>query len=444
MSASLPRIQSIGARRAATLGVIDIGTSKAVCLVVRLEPLGDASADTPGRHSHAVRVLGIGVSPMRGLKGGAVVDLDLVGHAVRDAVEAAERMARVEVRSVTLGVTGGRLRSRRLAGSVPAAGRIEERDARRACARALREASRPGRGVLHASPVSYTVDGVAGIAEPVGMVGSELGVELHVATADTTAARNLMLAVERCHLGVDALVATPFASALAVLTHEEIELGALLIDLGAGTTSLAAFAGGRLVHLDAVALGGRHVTLDLARGLSLRFADAEALKLSCGGLFVTPGDEHETVEIPRVDEDGQDAPVRVPRAQIVRIIRPRVEEILEALRDRLDEAGMRRDPARPVVLTGGASRLPGLAELGKRVLGRRVRLARPDSGESPFTGVPEAAGGPEFSVALGLALAPTVAGAEVNVSGEGGLLADEAGRRFGAIGRMGHWLRTGF
>ncbi len=199
-------------------------------------------------------------------------------------------------------------------------------------------------------------------AIPKGMMCDELAADMHVVSGDATAMRNLMLAVERCHLAVEGVVATPYAAGLAALVDDEVELGTTVIDMGGGTTSFAVFAGGSLVHVDAVAVGGNHVTMDIARGFNTRLADAERLKTLYGACITSVSDERETVAVTLAGEDG-DHPTHVPKSQLVRIIRPRVEEILELVRDRLKTAGFASSSSSRVILTGGASQMTGMAEV---------------------------------------------------------------------------------
>src|SRR5205085_8630629 len=254
---------------------------------------------------------------------------------------------------------------------------------------------REGRAVLHALPIGYALDEARGIRDPRGMIGQKLGVDVHVATTDIAAARNLTLLVERCHIGVEAMVAAPYVSGLAVLAEDEADLGAAVVDLGAGTTTFAVFAEGRFVHVDGFALGGAHVTMDIARGLTTTIADAERLKTLFGAALSGPSDDRDMVTLSAIDADPRDPPRLIPRAQLVRIIRPRVEEILEMVRDRLAASPFAGDPRGRVILVGGASQLTGLADLASNILGRQVRIGRPLG----IGGLTEATRGPAFAAA---------------------------------------------
>ncbi len=434
-----PRLKPLSTRKSATLSVLDIGTSKIVCLVAELRPATGGEA-LPGR-THLARVIGIGHQRSLGLKGGAVVDLDAAETSIRQAIHAAERMAKVEIKSAIVNLTGGRLASHHFEANVPVrGGMVSAPDIHRVLETASSQTLRPGRSVLHALPTGFSLDGQRNVVEPAGMIGGSLGVDLHVVTAESAASRNLMLAVERSHLGVEAVVATPYASALSALVDDEADMGCVVIDMGGGTTSLGVFASGHLVHTDAVAVGGHHVTMDIARGLTTRVSAAERLKTLYGAAISSPSDERDMVAVPQVeDDDEREVAHHIPKAQLVRIIRPRIEEILELMRDRLKNAGFAAQAGRRVVLTGGASQLVGLPEVARRILQGQVRIGRPLG----IKGLPEAARGPAFSTAVGLLVYPQVAHAEhFEPKGQG--LFPGHGSQDGYLSRMGRWIRDSF
>ena len=231
-----------------------------------------------------------------------------------------------------------------------------------------------------------------------GCSAATFGVDMHVATTEVAAARNLMLAVERCHLAVEAMVASPYVAGLAVLADDESDLGAAVVDMGAGTTTMAVFVSGRFIHLEGFALGGQHVTMDIARGLNARIADAERIKTLYGSVLIGGSDERDMITVPPISDDDREQAQFVSRATLVHIIKPRVEEILEMVRDRLAACPFAAEPRGRVILTGGASQLTGLPELAARILGRPVRIGRPLG----IAGLPDAAKGAAFAVAAGL------------------------------------------
>jgi cell division protein FtsA len=312
-----------------------------------------------------------------------------------------------------------------------------EADIERVLAAGSRHSVRAGRAVLHSLPVSYALDGSREIRDPRGMLGRSLGVDMHVATTDIAVARNLMLAAERCHLSVEAMAAAPYAAGLCALADDEADLGAAVVDMGAGTTTLAVFSRGRFVHADAFALGGNHVTMDLARGLTAKLADAERIKTLHGSAIFGASDERDMITVPSIGEDEREPPHVVSRAALVRIISPRVEEILEIVRDRLATSPFAADPGARVVLTGGSSQLAGVPELAAHMLGRRVRVGRPLG----IAGLPEAAKGPAFAVAAGLLVYPQMAHLEQFESRRTRQLMTGTEGYFAKVGR---WLRESF
>lgn len=431
-----PRIKPVPAKKSAILSALDVGTNKVVCLIARLDPMSES--ETLRGRTHRMRVLGIGHQRSRGLKGGVVVDLEEAERAIRLAVDAAERMAGVHVESTIVNITGGRLASRHFAGSVTLNRKtVSDQEVHRVMDAAIAQSLTQGRTVLHSLPVGYGLDESSHIRDPRGMIGEKLAVDMHVATCDTLAQRNLMLAIERGHLNVEALVATPYASGLSTLVDDEAEMGVACIDLGGGTTSVGIFNKGRLVHADAVAVGGNHITMDLARGLSMRLEDAERLKtLSCS-CIETAQDDRDLIAVRQVGEDSRDYPNQIPRSQVTRIVKPRVEEILELVRDRLQRAGFALNAGQRIVLTGGGAQMAGLPDLSRKILTKHVRIGRPVG----IQGLPEAAKSPAFATAVGLLVYPQVAALEHFEPARGRMLSTGTD---GYFSRVGRWLRDSF
>jgi len=431
-----PRMRPVSTRKTALLCVLDVGTSKIVCLVARLDPT--EPSETLRVRTHRCRILGIGHQRSAGIKGGVVVDMNEAENAIRRAVDAAERMAGVQVESVIVNVTGGRLVSQLYNAKVAVHGRaVGEEDSHRVLEACAARTQRQGRAVLHSLPTGFSLGDMRNIRDPKGMIGDTLGVDMHVVSCDATAARNLMLVIERCHLSIEAMIATPYAAGLSALADDEAELGTALIDMGAGTTSVGIFSCGNLVHVDAVALGGNHVTTDIARGLNTRLADAERLKTLYGTCLATTSDERETIAVTSVGEDG-DHPTHLPKSHLVRIIKPRVEEILELTRDRLAKGGFALHAGSRLILTGGACQLTGVVEAARRILAGQVRMGRPLG----IQGLPESAKNPSFSAAVGLLVYPQVAGIEHFRPGRGEQ--EIATGTHGYIARVGRWLRDSF
>jgi len=431
-----PKMKPISPRKSALIAALDIGSSKVACLIARLRPQSPQQVLT--RRSHTIEVVGFGHTGARGMKAGGVVNLAQAEEVIRQAVDAAERMAKVEIESVVLSISSGRFAGEMFAADVEIVGSgVSEGDIARVLAAGSRHSQRDGRAVLHSLPVGYSIDGANGIRDPRGMLGGKFGVDMHIATTDIAAARNLMLAVERCHLDVEAMVASPYVAGLSVLADDEADLGAAVVDMGAGTTTLAVFAGGRFVHLDGFALGGQHVTMDLARGLNARVADAERIKTLYGSVLAGGSDERDMITVPPINDDEREQTQFVSRATLVAIIKPRVEEILEMVRDRLAASSFAAEQRGRVILTGGACQLTGLPDLAARILGRPVRIGRPLG----IAGLPDAAKGSAFAVAAGLLVYPQAAHLEHF---------EPRGRRYpktgtgGYFARVGRWLRESF
>jgi cell division protein FtsA len=390
---------TIRSKRQRIVAALDIGTSKVCCLIGKTSPAPDWFEGK----GDAVQfeVLGFDHTRAEGLKAGMVAHLDSAEHCIRAAVDAAERMAGVTVEDVHVSVTCGRLKSETFSASVALlSGAVRDDDVQRLLAGGRQYAGRDKRTVLHALPIGYRLDDNGGISEPQGMCGERLAVDIHAVTADEVAMRNLMLCVERCHLGVASLVAAPYSSALSVVTPDEAKLGVACIDFGAGTTTLSVIVDGHFIHADAIALGGNGITTDIARTLAAPIEHAERLKTLHGSAFATLSDEREIITYPCVGGMAQGSLNQITKAQLACIIRPRIEEILDLMRRRLAASGLAAEATQHLVLTGGGSQLTGLPELASNMFGRPARLGRPRA----MNGLPHMAAAPDFSAAIGLFL----------------------------------------
>ncbi len=424
-------------KRPTIVSVLDIGSSKICCVVARLKPREESQV-LPGR-THVPEVLGFGMQRSRGVKSGVIIDLEAAEQAIRLAVDSAERMAGLTVESLIVSLSCGRLVSEAFSADVALDGHaVVDRDISRVLLAGARHALAPERSVVHSIPIGYTLNGESRVSDPRGMVGEKLGVDMHVLTAENAPLRNVELCVNRAHLSIEALVAAPYASGLSALVDDETEMGCACIDLGGGTTTLAVFMDGRFAFCDAVTVGGNHVTMDLARGLSTRLDDAEKLKILHGSALGGSA-EDDVISVTPISNDEHEIPNQVSRAQLTRIIRPRIEETLELVRDRLDRSGFAGAVGKRIVLTGGASQLNGVAEMARRILGRSVRLGRPMG----VAGMPEAAKGPAFATAIGLLIYPQMAHLENLAAAEMPSLLKKTGTG-GHFGRLGQWLRENF
>lgn len=416
-------------RGTAIVGLLDVGTSKIVCLIVAVPNQARGDGVFGG-----ARVLGVGHTASRGVKAGVIVDLDEAEHAVRATIADAERMAGIELEDIYVAVTCGRMRSRNFTASARIEGQaITGRDVTKLLAAGREHAEKQSRTLLHMNQVGFRLDGAPGSGDPRGTVADELAVDLHAVTADDAPLRNLMLVVERCYLSVAGLVAAPYASSLAVTTEEERRLGATVIDIGGGTTTLAIFHDGQFVYTDAVPVGGNHISFDIARALNTPLAEAERIKALYGTLIGAQSDERELISYPLAGEEAGST-YQTTKAQLAEIIRPRVNSMLALVAERIERGGFAAYAGDSVILTGGASQLVGMAEYTSGFTGRTARAARPQV----LPALPPGFGSAAFATAVGLLAAAATRGGAIGALGE----RDSAAK--GYLGRVSQWLKSGF
>ncbi len=434
--------------RTGTIVALDIGTSKVCCLIARVDR---PAIENGGNVVAQPRIVGSGLQFSAGLKNGVIVDVEVAETAIRKAVFAAEQMAGDNIRSVTVNLNGGNPVSQTVGVDVDIGGlQIDDADLQRVFQQTLaidthgngnanglreRNGHRSGRELIHSIPVAYTVDGNRGIRDPRGMFGERLSVNMHLVTAANGVIRTLRNVVDQCHLEINDFVIAPYAAGLSTLVEDETDLGVTVIDMGAGTTSIAVFSDGDAVYTDIVPVGGAHVTNDIARGLSTPIAHAERLKTLHGTAMATATDEHELIDVLHVGEDEHNSPNHIPRSLLNGIIQPRLEETFELVRARLTDSGFDPVAGRRVVLTGGASQLQGVRELAAMVLDKQVRMGRP----LRLRGLPESMSGPAFATSAGLIAFAMENPSAVTVPAP--IIKGESG---GLGSRLGHWIHEHF
>ncbi|MFA5581279.1 MAG: cell division protein FtsA [Paracoccaceae bacterium] len=395
-------------RRAAmqrgVIAILDVGTSKIACLVLRFSGMekfheSDGIGSMAGQSSF--RVIGAATTRSRGVRFGEIDTMAETERAIRTAVQAAQKMANVRVDHVITCFSGGQPRSYGLAGQVDVEGhQVSEQD----IARVLSSCDVPdygaGREVLHAQPVNFALDHRSGLGDPRGQIGKMLAVDMHMLTVDSASIQNLLYCIKRCDLELAGLASAPYVSGISALVEDEQELGAACIDMGGGATDISIFMKKHMIYADSVRLGGDQVTGDISMGLGVPLATAERLKTLYGGVVATGMDDREMLDIGGDTGDWEHDRRKVSRAELIAIIRPRVEEILEEARACLDAAGFEHLPSQQIVLTGGASQIPGLDGLAPRILGQQVRIGRP----LRVQGLPQQATGAAFASSVGLCL----------------------------------------
>jgi cell division protein FtsA len=257
-----------------------------------------------------------------------------------------------------------------------------------------------GREAIHAMPVNFALDHRSGLSDPRGQIGNRLSVDMHLMTVDTSAVENLLKCIKRCDLELAGFASSAYVSGISALVEDEQELGSACIDFGGGATTVSIFLKKHMIFADSVRMGGDLVTNDISQGLQVATSMAERIKTFHGGVMATGMDDREMIEIGGDTGDFDHDRRRVSRSELIGVMRPRVEEILEEVRVRLDGAGFDHLPGQRIVLTGGGSQIPGLEGLASRILGQQVRLGKP----LRIQGLPQAATGPAFASSVGLAL----------------------------------------
>lgn len=379
------------------VAALDIGSSKICCFIAEI-----------GAHG-APEVIGIGHQAARGVKSGTIIDLKAAEAAVAHAIEGAEMMAKSRlqgqpIKSVFLSAPGVHTIAHPLSVDVRVSGHaVIARDITAALSHARSAVDVAREELIHVIPANFSLDGSRGIQDPLGMVGYSLHVDITAITGLSNSLRNLKAIAGQNHLDVDGFCSAAYASGLAVLSEDEMQLGCCVIDMGGGTTSIAVFFGGKLVYTSAIPVGGQHVTSDIARGLTTSLSDAERIKTLYGSAQSIGMDNGAMIDVPPIGEEEHSQPNYVPRSLLTGIIQPRIEETFEMVRAKLVDSGVNQIAGRGVVLTGGASQLPGLREIGQLILDKQIRLGRPHR----VRGLAEATGGPAFSTAAGILLYAT-------------------------------------
>ena len=363
---------------------LDIGTTK-ICAVVG-EPSENGGMD----------IVGIGTSPSTGLRKGVVVNIEQTVQSIKRALEEAELMAGCEIRSVYAGIAGSHIKGFNSHGVIAVkGGEVSPRDIERALDAAKAVAIPLDREVIHILPQEYIVDDQRGIADPMGMAGVRLEVKVHIVTGAVTSAQNIVRSCHKSGLDVSDIVLESLASAKAVLTEEEREIGVALIDLGGGTCDIAIFANDSIKHTGVLALGGQNLTNDIAFGLRTPMAAAEKIKIKHGAAIAEMVRPDEYIEVPSV---GGREPRRLSRQVLAEICEPRMEEILTLLDQELVRSGLKNMIGAGVVLTGGTALIQGCQELGEQVFNLPTRIGYPRN----VGGLKDMVNSPKFATAMGL------------------------------------------
>ena len=366
---------------------LDIGTSKIAAIVAEMKPEG------------GFEIIGMGSHPSRGMKKGVVVNIETTVNAIQRALEEAELMADCKIRDVYTGIAGSHIRSFNSQGMVAIKDKeVSQMDIDRVIETAKAVQIPNDQQILHILNQEFIIDGQEDVREPLGMSGVRLEVKVHIVTGAVSAAQNIVKCVRRCGLEVRDLILQPLASALAVISDDEKDLGVCLVDIGGGTTDVAVFTHGAIRHTAVVPIAGDQITNDIAMALRTPTKDAEDIKQRFGCALSQLADPQETVEVPGVGDRG---PRQLSRKTLAEVIEPRVEELYSLVQAELRRSGYEELLSSGVVITGGSSVLQGMVELGEEIFHMPVRIGQPGySG-----GLAEVVRHPRYSTAVGLLLA---------------------------------------
>ena len=387
------------------LAILDLGSTKIGCLILRFDGLdpslaSDQVGSLAGQSSF--QVVGSAITRSRGIEFGEISSMQEAERAIRTVLQSAQKMANLRVDHLIACFSGGGPRSYGLNGVV----KIENQIVRdEDIARVLSSCDLPdigdGREILHAQPVNFALDHRSGLVDPRGQIGNNLDVDLHILTVRAKTIRDLAHCVKRCDLELAGVASAAYVSGRSTLVEDEQELGAVCIDFGGGSTSYSIFLKKHMIFAGSIMLGGNHVTRDISLGLQVPMAVAEKIKTKNGGVIATGIDDRDLIEVGgETTGDWEHDRRTVTRSELIGIMRPRIEEILEDVRAQLEIAGFYELKSQKFVLTGGTSQTPGLDTLASRILGQQVRIGRP----LRIHRLPQAYSGSSCSALVGLAL----------------------------------------
>lgn len=381
---------------------LDIGTSKTCAIIGEKQPDG-------------IDIVGIGTHPSKGLKKGMIIDIESTIDSIRKAVKEAERMADYEVETVYTGISGGHIKSFNSHGVVVVKNReVKRSDVKRSIDAAKSIAIPVDREVIHVLPQEFIVDDQGGIRDPLGMSGMRLEAKVHVVTGAVASAQNIVKCANRTGLDVKDIILQQLASGEAVLISDEKELGVVLIDMGGGTTDIAIFCRGSIGYTSVIPIGGNHFTSDIALGLRTTIKEAERIKKEYGCALTSSVNREEKIQVTSIDGRETQA---VSKRTLCEIIEARAEEILQLMQKEILKSEMGEFIGSGVVLTGGASLMPGIAEMAEKIFKLPVRIGYPQG----VKGLKDVVNNPMYATVVGLILYGQGQKADVHFNGKGNL-----------------------
>ena len=391
----------LNAIKKGVIGLIDIGSAKVVCFILQFTPEiekhNESTENVALPSNVAFRIVGVATTKSRGVCFGEIEKMYEVQKAIRTVVQAAQKMAGVLVEDVLVSFSGGEPKSYGVVGTTKLVSHeVTEFDIGNALTNSDVPDYGASRQVIHALPVNFSLDDRTGLVDPRGMLGNELSVDLHLMTVDQNVVDNVIQAIKSCQLDLAGLCFAPYLAGTSSLTEDELNLGSACLDLGAGISGVTIFLKKQMIYGGGVRMGGSNITFDIAKAFNIPFDSAERIKNLHGGLVSTSSDDRDLIEADGYTHEKK----TITRSELIGVIRPRVEEILEDVNEHFVAAGFSNLNGKKVILTGGASQLPGLFEVASKILDCSVRIGKPIR----VQGLPNVANGPDFAAAVGLAL----------------------------------------
>lgn len=373
--------------KSSTFAILDIGSTKIICFIAKIDPMG------------RINIIGIGHNLAQGIKAGRITDIRAAEISIAQAVETAETMAAESIKSIYINISSNNLISQCISSELLITGHeISDKDMNRLMFQVLNKFNEQELDVIHSFPYDYILDGNRGIDNPLGMYGNSLAADFHVLSSPTNYLLNINNCIAKCQLEVESFISSSYATAIACLTADEMNLGVTMIEFGGGCTSISVFNKGNILYSDALPIGGMHVSNDIARGFGTDYVNAERIKNLYGTVIMTSADLNDNIEIP-ISSNKHDVEMNVvKRAELVEIIRARIEEILDITLKKLEAIGMSRYGGNKIVITGGGSQLSGLKEMVGHTFSKTVRIGYPPE----LAGLPENVGGIGFATSIGM------------------------------------------
>lgn len=413
--------------RPTTIAALDIGSSKVCCVIAKFN-----------NRDKKIGIVGYGYNSSKGIKNGNITDINQATISVCNAIENAEQMANERIDRVIVNVSGDKIKSL-IKNSIIQINKnrpVSENDVNKVIEKGLNKINIENNELVHCLPTSYRLNNGDELKDPVNIFGETLSVDILLGLVPEIDVKNITTVVENSHLEIAEKAFSSYASALSCMVNDEKEIGATIVDIGGGVTNIATFRNGFPVFFSSIGVGGSNITNDIAWGLTTSFTHAERLKTLHGCAFLTSKDKDEVLNIYPVGEEDDSSIRQIPKADLISIISPRVEEIFELVNESLDKNGLRGVASHRVILTGGTSELPGIREVAQMVLDKQVRLGKPRN----IISIPDSLNSPAFSTTIGLLLFAL----SYTEKKPNNVVSKSSSGGYGLFGKISSWFKNNF